>query len=208
MRLEQASSAGDGPSPGVGGARCRILLVGVGGQGVLTAAQLLGDAALISGLEVVVGQLHGMSQRGGSVACSVLLGGHHSSHIPEGGADLLLALEPMEAARALPSLGEATRAIVHLGGVPPAPLVQGGEPYPALETLLAPVRARVGKLYELSFPTLEPMGQNLNIAMLGALGGLEDAPIGRDALWGAMERRFGARAEGLALVFELGRAGV
>ncbi len=59
--------------------RTKVLLVGVGGQGVLTAAQILGGAAHHAGLDVVVGQLHGMSQRGGSVECSVLIGPGKSS---------------------------------------------------------------------------------------------------------------------------------
>ena len=60
--------------------RKELLFVGVGGQGVLSTVRVLGDAVHATGLQVVVGQLHGMSQRGGSVACSVLVGPGRSSY--------------------------------------------------------------------------------------------------------------------------------
>ena len=77
----------------------RVLCCGVGGQGVLSAARWLGDAAMLDDHEVRVGQLHGMSQRGGSVQATVLIGPGHSSVIGPGEADVLVALEPLELGR-------------------------------------------------------------------------------------------------------------
>ncbi|MFH1130352.1 MAG: 2-oxoacid:acceptor oxidoreductase family protein, partial [Pseudomonadota bacterium] len=84
--------------------RIKVLIVGVGGQGVLTAAKMLGDAALHAGFGVTVGQLHGMSQRGGSVEAGVLIGEGESSFIEEGAADIVLGFEPLEVLRALPKM--------------------------------------------------------------------------------------------------------
>ncbi|HPP45793.1 MAG TPA: 2-oxoacid:acceptor oxidoreductase family protein, partial [Methanomassiliicoccaceae archaeon] len=68
-----------------------IQLVGVGGQGVLLASTVLGNAAVADGLEVAMSEVHGMAQRGGSVQCSVRMGQDILSPlIPKGGADLLL----------------------------------------------------------------------------------------------------------------------
>ena len=95
-------------------ARRKILIVGVGGQGVLTAAKLLGDASADSGVRAIVGQLHGMSQRGGSVTSDVLFGDHvESPMIPPGEADFLVVLAPSEV--------EVTRPLLRKGGllIPP-----------------------------------------------------------------------------------------
>ena len=79
----------------------RILIVGVGGQGVLSAARHIGQAALDHGLEARIGQIHGLSQRGGSVESTVVLGPGSTGFVSMGQADVLLALEPLEALRAL-----------------------------------------------------------------------------------------------------------
>ena len=76
-----------------------VLVVGVGGQGTLTAARVLGEAAMAEGLPVRLGQLHGMSQRGGSVESTVLIGPGRSAFLPRRGADVILGLEPLELLR-------------------------------------------------------------------------------------------------------------
>ena len=79
-----------------------VQLVGVGGQGVLLASMVIGNAALIEGLEVATSEVHGMAQRGGSVMCSVRLGNDILSPlIPKGSADLLVGFEPAETLRSL-----------------------------------------------------------------------------------------------------------
>ena len=77
----------------------QLLVVGVGGQGVLTAAQVLARAAHSVGHPVAVGQLHGMSQRGGSVECTVRLGDVHTSYLVGDTADVVLGFEPLETLR-------------------------------------------------------------------------------------------------------------
>jgi indolepyruvate ferredoxin oxidoreductase beta subunit len=76
-----------------------LLIVGVGGQGVILAASVIGEACIIEGREVKAAETHGMAQRGGSVECHMRIDGHHGPLIPPGGADLLMAFELLEALR-------------------------------------------------------------------------------------------------------------
>jgi len=192
--------------------RQKVLLAGVGGQGVITLSRLLGDAAVRAGLEVRVGQLHGMSQRGGSVQASVLFGPGQSSFIPGGGADVLVALEPLEALRARPKLSPRTRALVSRGRVIPFTLAQRGEPYPDVDGLLAALRAVSPELTVIDGPELLARAaapRSLNVLMLGALAGLELLPLDAAALLAAVERRStGGRLEENRRAFALGREGV
>ncbi|MBR4739554.1 MAG: indolepyruvate oxidoreductase subunit beta [Bacteroidales bacterium] len=83
-----------------------IVLAGVGGQGILSIATVIGSAALQQGLHLKQAEVHGMSQRGGDVQSNLRLSSEviHSDLIPKGGADLIVSLEPMEALRYLPYL--------------------------------------------------------------------------------------------------------
>lgn len=85
-----------------------IVLAGVGGQGILTIATILGAAALNENLYLKQAEVHGMSQRGGDVQSNLRLSSEpiHSDLIPLGGADLIVSLEPMEALRYLPYLSK------------------------------------------------------------------------------------------------------
>ena len=85
-----------------------IILSGVGGQGILSIATVIGHAALAEGLHLKQAEVHGMSQRGGDVQTNLRLSSSPiaSDLIPQGGADLIVSLEPMEALRYLPWLSE------------------------------------------------------------------------------------------------------
>jgi indolepyruvate ferredoxin oxidoreductase beta subunit len=83
-----------------------IILAGVGGQGILSIATVIGDAALNEGLYLKQAEVHGMSQRGGDVQSNLRLSSDpiYSDLIPKGGADIIISHEPMEALRYLPYL--------------------------------------------------------------------------------------------------------
>ncbi len=172
--------------------RFKLLIVGVGGQGVLSAARWLGEAALLAGLEVVLGQLHGMSQRGGSVQSTVLIGPGQASFVENGGADAVLGLEPMEVLRARPKMSADTRVVVNRGRVIPYTLAQKGLEYPDVDAVFADVRAVATEVVEIDGPALveaAAAARALNVVMLGALAGLEILPIDGDTLWQAVEKR-------------------
>lgn len=188
--------------------RLKILVVGVGGQGALTAARFLGEAALAADLPVIVGQLHGMSQRGGSVECPVLIGPGQSSHIGNGEADIVLGLEPMEVQRALPKLSENTRVVVNRGTIVPFSLAAAGEDYPPIDEIIERVRSITKEVFEVNGPELvEKTGlpRTLNVVMLGAVAGLDMLPFDKDLLWKAIEKKIPERfLQANRMAFDLG----
>ena len=108
-----------------------IMIVGVGGQGTLLASRILGNAVIDAGLDVKVSEVHGMSQRGGSVVTYVKYGEAVQSPIVDKGcADIILAFEQLEAYRALPYLKEGGRMIVNTQKINPMPVITGAAEYP------------------------------------------------------------------------------
>ena len=108
-----------------------IMIVGVGGQGTLLASRLLGAALISVGYDVKVSEVHGMSQRGGSVVTYVKYGDKVDSPIVQKGqADLILAFEQLEAARWLPFLKTDGTIIANTQQIDPMPVVTGVATYP------------------------------------------------------------------------------
>lgn len=108
-----------------------IMIVGVGGQGTLLASRLLGSALLKKGYDVKVSEVHGMSQRGGSVVTYVKYGDEvHSPIVLQGEADLILAFEQLEAARWLPYLKIGGNIVVNTQKIDPMSVVIGSASYP------------------------------------------------------------------------------
>ena len=109
-----------------------IMIVGVGGQGTLLASRILGNAVIRMGYDVKVSEVHGMSQRGGSVVTYVKYGEKvYSPIIGNGEADIVLAFELLEAYRALPALKAGGRLIVNNQRINPMPVITGAAEYPA-----------------------------------------------------------------------------
>ena len=87
---------------------CNIILCGVGGQGILSIATIIGEAAMNENLYIKQAEVHGMSQRGGDVQSNLRISSNPiaSDLIPKGGADVIISMEPMEALRYLPYLSK------------------------------------------------------------------------------------------------------
>ena len=108
-----------------------ILIVGVGGQGTLLASRLLGRTLLAKGYDVKISEVHGMSQRGGSVVTYVRYGDKVASPIVEKGeADIIMSFEELEAARWLPYLKKGGSIIVNTQQMDPMPVITGAAVYP------------------------------------------------------------------------------
>jgi len=109
-----------------------ILLVGVGGQGILLAAEILSETCMLAGFDVKKSEIHGMSQRGGSVVSHVRYGKEvFSPIVPEGEGDLLFGFELMESYRSLPLLKDGATVVSNDLCIPPPSVLMGQEPYPA-----------------------------------------------------------------------------
>ena len=108
-----------------------IMIVGVGGQGTLLASRILGNTVISEGYDVKVSEVHGMSQRGGSVVTYVKFGKKvYSPIIDRGEADIILAFEKLEAYRALPYLKKGGKIIVNTQEIDPMPVITGAMNYP------------------------------------------------------------------------------
>lgn len=111
-----------------------IVIVGVGGQGTLLASKILGYIALENGYDVRVSEVHGMSQRGGSVVTYVRISDKeklYSAIVEQEQADVVLAFESLEALRALPYLKKGGTMIVNTQELLPMPVIIGAAEYPA-----------------------------------------------------------------------------
>jgi len=108
-----------------------IMIVGVGGQGTLLASKLLGKCFLEKGFDVKVSEVHGMSQRGGSVVTYVRYGTEvFSPVIDKGEADMIISFEELEAARWLPYLKKDGVIIINRQTINPMPVIMGTASYP------------------------------------------------------------------------------
>ena len=108
-----------------------IMIVGVGGQGSLLASKLLGHLLLGQGYDVKVSEVHGMSQRGGSVVTYVRFGEKvYSPIIDKGQADFIVSFEKLEAARYLEYLKPEGRIVVNTQEIDPMPVITGAASYP------------------------------------------------------------------------------
>lgn len=108
-----------------------IMIVGVGGQGSLLASRLLGNVLLAQGFDVKVSEVHGMSQRGGSVVTYVKYGDKvYSPVIEQGEADAVISFEQLEAARWLPYLKKGGHLITSTQKIDPMPVITGAMEYP------------------------------------------------------------------------------
>lgn len=108
-----------------------ILLAGVGGQGILLASEILAEAFMIAGFDVKKSEIHGMSQRGGSVVSHVRFGTKvFSPVVPEGEGDILFGFELLETLRSLPLLRKGARVIANDYRISPPTVLLGKESYP------------------------------------------------------------------------------
>ena len=108
------------------------MIVGVGGQGTLLASRILGNTVINEGYDVKVSEVHGMSQRGGSVVTYVKYGEKvYSPIIDRGEADIILAFEMLEAYRALPYLKKGGKMIANFQSIDPMPVITGAMEYPS-----------------------------------------------------------------------------
>lgn len=152
-----------------------IMIVGVGGQGTLLASRILGNAVISEGYDVKVSEVHGMSQRGGSVVTYVKYGDKvFSPIIDRGEADMILAFEKLEAARALPYLKEGGTVILNDREIAPMPVITGAAEYP--DGLVADIaaKAKVIAIDALSLSLEAGSAKAVNVVLIGVLARSSD----------------------------------
>ena len=187
-----------------------VSLVGVGGQGILLTANLLGRMSALAGLDVKKSEIHGMAQRGGSVASSVRFGDQvHSPIIPAGESDLLVAFDRLEALRCAPQLKAGGKALVNDVYLTPVTVSSGQQP--EVEDLAGALKAALpDAIFVDAAAIAHEVGNDrtANMVIAGALSAL--TPFAEDLWLKAMAETFtGAKAKLLGVnekAFALGRA--
>ena len=147
-----------------------VLFVGVGGQGAILASKILTIGLIESGYDVKMSEVHGMSQRGGSVSTQVRFGPKvYSPIIGPGTADLLVSFEEMEAARYLKFLKPEGKVVVNTLQIPSMPVLSGKRKYP--QTVLEELKARTTVLPLNATQIATDIGnpKSANVVLLGAL---------------------------------------
>lgn len=153
-----------------------IMIVGVGGQGSLLASKLLGHLLLTEGYDVKVSEVHGMSQRGGSVVTYVRFGEKvYSPIIDKGEADFIVSFEQLEAARYVEYLRETGRIVVNTQQIDPMPVITGAAAYPAnLVEKMENLGIQVDAIDCLSLAEQAGSAKAVNIVLMGRLSGYFD----------------------------------
>ena len=156
-----------------------ILLVGVGGQGTILASKILTSGLIKAGYDVKMSEIHGMSQRGGSVSTQVRYGEKvYSPIVGKGSADVIVAFEEMEALRWLDHLKIGGKMVINDYQIQPVPVNLGTAEYP--EGIIDHLKEKVDVLSFKAAEVATELGnpKAMNIVLLGALvknmGGLDE----------------------------------
>jgi indolepyruvate ferredoxin oxidoreductase, beta subunit len=160
----------------------RIFFIGVGGQGTLLATRLVGEAALEERVPVLMSEIHGMAQRGGVVESSVVIGRAASPIIADGEADIVVAFEPLEAARALAKCNPKTVVITSITPIPPFTVTIGQSVYPGHDELYKMIEPHVASLIRVDADGLAKSisaERSSNVIMVGVLAGTGILPVSK-----------------------------
>ncbi len=186
----------------------QLVIVGVGGQGILTVSDILGTAAIEEGLNAVMSEVHGMAQRGGVVTTEMKIGDFSSPLVANGEADIILGFEPAEAYRILIKASKHTRVVTNIEPLIPPSVSIGQGKYPMVEELLQHMKdsgiAVVGvNAIELAKKAGNAMAGN--VVMLGAMSALDNFILSRESMVTALKKRISPKMLDMNLkAFELG----
>jgi len=189
-----------------------IVLAGVGGQGILLAAEILGTAALKDGLNVRMSEIHGMAQRGGAVTSHVRVGRSVlAPTVLEGRADILLGFEPLETLRNLKYASEKTVVIMSDEKMPPPGLISESTRYPSMSEIFKKIHTFTKKVLIVETTRLSAEAGNTltqNIVLIGALVAIvatEKLPVKRKCVVQAIKELVPSRyVETNIRAFDLG----
>ena len=167
-----------------------IYISGVGGQGIIKTSVIIGESAMLEGYDVVMSEIHGMSQRGGSVSTELKIGNFKSSIVEESKADLILAFEPIEVLRGLNKANKDTTLIFNTFPIVPSTLTQTGESYPEIEDIIKNLKDNFDSVYPIEGNGLAKDAGSilfLNMVLLGACVANDSFPLSKETVETAMK---------------------
>ena len=164
-----------------------IYICGVGGQGIIKTSVIIGEAAMNQELNVVMSEIHGMSQRGGCVSTELKIGDYNSSIIPEHGADMLLSFEPIETVRGLDKVNDDTKIVFNTHPIVPA---SSDKPYPGVGNITDILKENFKHVLPIDGTKLAMDAGNvlaLNMVLLGAVTADDKFPLSKESVIAAMK---------------------
>lgn len=168
-----------------------VQIVGVGGQGVLLASMVLGNAAMESGYKVAMSEVHGMAQRGGSVLSTLRFGDDVISPLEAvGNADLIMGFEPVETVRNIGLANKDTVVLMNLDPVLPSLVAAGFEEYPEVSSLIdiiAEANDNVKTIEATNIAIQAGKAVAANAVMIGAVAAMEGFPLSKESLLDALK---------------------
>ena len=171
-----------------------IAFIGVGGTGVITAAQIIAEAALKEGYNAIQGEIHGLAQRGGSVLCEVRIGSKvYGPIIPIGRVDIIVSLEPIEVGRIAHKIKDNGKIILNTYKILPPIVSEGKAEYPNIDKIKEIINELTPNIFSINAYELAKQAgfvQAMNIAMIGALLALDDVPISKETVEEIIKTRF------------------
>ena len=178
-----------------------VAITGVGGQGVLTLAEILAKAALADSLNVRVGEIHGMAQRGGHVVCTVRIGdGAKDPIVDPGTAHLLVGFEPIETLREIRIIAEDGCVLLSSHIQYPVAVSMGKAEYPDHEEIISGIKKFTSNILEVDAMALaQKAGSSLslNMVMLGGIIGTGITPIKKKTALDIVRKTFPKRFESI-----------
>ena len=164
-----------------------IYICGVGGQGIIKTSVIIGKAAMNQGLNVVMSEIHGMSQRGGSVSTELKIGDYNSSIIPKHSADMLLSFEPIETIRGLDKVNDDTKIVFNTHPIVPS---SSDKPYPSVSNITNTLKENFKHVLPIDGTKLARDAGNvlaLNMVLLGAVTADDKFPLSKESVIVAMK---------------------
>ena len=168
--------------------RKKLVLASVGGQGGVFLVNLLVNAATLAGLKVGTSEIHGLSQRGGSVTASLTFGENTYGFVDEGQADFMIGLEPLEAQRNLKYLHPGSRVVIDSNRMIPHSVSSQQASYPDTDGFISYLDEHINQVIYVSeqTPDITPIMRNLYV--LGRASDLEGFPVPVECIQQAIEK--------------------
>lgn len=167
-----------------------IYVCGVGGQGIIKTSVIIGEAAMNEGYEVVMSEIHGMSQRGGSVSTELKIGDYKSSIIEKSSSDIILGFEPIEVIRGLNKVNKETKIIFNTRPIIPSTLNQLHQTYPKIKQLISTLKNSYDYVYPIEGEKLAKEAGNLlslNMVLLGSAIANDTFPLSKESIIKSMK---------------------
>ncbi len=156
---------------------CKIQIAGVGGQGVVYLTNLLVEAAMIADIPVATSEIHGLSQRGGSVNAGVTFGEGTYGFIEEAGADFLLGLEALEAQRCVNSLNSTSKVVIDNNRILPYSVNAEMAEYPDTDKFVEYLRQHISEVIFIDNMPKEVLSISRNVFVAGCASQMEGFPV-------------------------------